>query len=93
MKHKITATESPEFVCRETCARRCEISVDTWDQWVRDGYVPRPAIERGQIKRWHWPQVEARFTAAQDGSEESSDPYMQGVVNADQKARGRLAPR
>jgi hypothetical protein len=83
-------SDRAEFVCRETVARRLEMSVDTWDKWVRDGYAPPPAIVRGQIIRWHWPQVEARFTQDQISAAES-DPFMQGVANAGQKARGRGA--
>jgi hypothetical protein len=82
--------DPPQFVCRETAARRCEISVDTWDEWVRSGYVGPPAIERGQIKRWHWQQVVAQLTRPTAGTDQS-DPYIQGVANADKKARERLA--
>lgn len=32
------AHEMPLFVSRETAARRCEVSVDTFDQLVREGY-------------------------------------------------------
>ena len=79
----------PEFVCRETAARRCEISVDTWDAWVRDGFVPPPVIDRGQIKRWYWPRVVARLLKLR--AAETSDPFIHGVVNADQTARRRSA--
>jgi hypothetical protein len=92
MKSPRTQDVDAEFVCRETCARRCEVSVGTWDQWVRDGYVPKPVVERGQIKRWHWPQVVGRFTSEQVNPD-NIDPFMQGVANANQKARGRVAPR
>lgn len=81
-------TEPAEFVCRETAAQRCEISVDTWDLWVRSGYAPAPAIERGQIIRWDWAECKAHFKRP---SAAETDPYMQGVANADQKARGRAA--
>lgn len=59
----------------------CGISVDTFDQWVRDGFLPGPALNRGQIRRWHWPTVErwllTRSEAAADGE---PDPYMTGVA-------------
>lgn len=73
--------EPAEFVCRDTVARRCEISVDTWDLWVRDGFAPQPAIDRGQIKRWHWPEVQARLTRPRTQAQD--DPFMKGVANAD----------
>jgi len=87
MARRLAIVDDPaQFVCRETAARRIEISVDTWDQWVRSGYAPKPAIERGQIIRWHWQQVEAQFTQPMQIVDQS-DPYMKGVANADQKAR------
>ena len=82
-----TSTESPVFVCRDTAARRLEISVDTFDVWVKEGFIPKPTIDKGQIKRWHWPTIEARLsieTAAE------VDPFIQGVRNAAQ-ARQRTA--
>lgn len=54
----------PVFVTRKTAAALLEISVDTFDQWVRSGYVPRATISRGQIIRWHWPTLEARLLEA-----------------------------
>ena len=89
MSRRAASDMPPAFVCRETAARLCEISVDTWDLWVRDGFAPPAAIERGQIKRWHWPDVTARFIQNEIAS--AADPYMQGVANADQKARRRIA--
>jgi hypothetical protein len=90
MAHAPQSAIKPEFVCRETAARRCEVSVDTWDGWVRDGFVPPPAIERGQIKRWHWQGVEARLLESREA--DKNDPFMQGVVkNAEQAVRGRCA--
>lgn len=52
---------NPVFVTRHTAAKLMEISVDTFDQWVRSGYVPRATINRGQIIRWHWPSLEERL--------------------------------
>ena len=78
----------PVFVRRQTAAARCEISVDTFDLWVRDGFVPPPAFERGQTKRWYWPDIEMRL--AHQGAA-TNDPFMQGVENADQTARRRRA--
>lgn len=67
------------FVSRSELAARCEVSVDTIDQWVREGYLPAPSMERGQIRRWHWPSIEARFSEAQ---KETDDPYLTGVRRA-----------
>ncbi|MDF2621311.1 MAG: hypothetical protein K0S00_3970 [Xanthobacteraceae bacterium] len=51
----------PVFVSRKTAAALLEISVDTFDMWVQQGFVPRATINRGQITRWHWPTVEAHL--------------------------------
>lgn len=52
----------PVFVGRRTAAALLEISVETFDQWVRSGFVPPPEINRGQIIRWHWPSVENKLS-------------------------------
>lgn len=54
-------TIRPVFVSRKTAAALLEISADTFDQWVRSGFVPAAAVSRGQITRWHWPTVEAQL--------------------------------
>ncbi|MDR6954446.1 integrase [Ancylobacter sp. 3268] len=54
-------TIRPVFVSRKTAAALLEISPDTFDQWVRSGFVPPAAVNRGQITRWHWPTVEAKL--------------------------------
>ena len=43
----------PVFVSRTTAAAPMEISADTFDTWVRIGFVPPAQINRGQIIRWH----------------------------------------
>ena len=53
----------PVFVSRKTAARLMEVSVDTFDMWLRQGFVPRAHINRGQIVRWHWPSVEERLAS------------------------------
>lgn len=79
----------PVFVSRDTAARLCEVSVDTFDTWVAQGYVPGPAINRGQTRRWHWPSVEARLAGLAEDAQRY-DPYMTGVRNA--KGPHRAAP-
>lgn len=74
----------PIFVSSETAAALCQISVDTWRLWVQSGYVPAPAVERGQIIRWHWPTVEAAL--ARQIQTPTVNPFMEGVRNV-QKAR------
>lgn len=79
--------ERPEFVCRETAARRLEISSDTFDLWVSTGFLPRATVNRGQIKRWHWPALVERLVRGMPIHE--TDPSVLGVINA--KASRRAA--
>lgn len=55
-------TLRPVFVSRTTAAKLMEISVDTFDMWVRARFVPEAHINRGQVVRWHWPSVEAQLS-------------------------------
>lgn len=61
----------PVFVSRKTAAALMEISPDTFDQWVRSGYMPPPHIDRGQIMRWHWPSLEAKHTVGPPAEEDT----------------------
>ncbi len=71
---------APVFVSGDTAAALCEVSRDTWQSWVKAGVVPKPAIDRGQIIRWHWPSVEARLSDADQTHRH--DPFVQGAINA-----------
>ena len=51
----------PVFVDRKTAAEMLMISVDTFDTWLRAGFIPGPQIDRGQIVRWHWPSLESKL--------------------------------
>lgn len=81
---------SPTFVCRETAARLIEISVDTWDMWNRQGFVPAPAIRHGGVIRWYWPAVEEAL-AGRGKMAAHADPIMMGVANAQPRTRRRAA--
>lgn len=69
----------PEFVDRAAAAKLCAISVDTWDLWVRDGYVPQPSIRKGQVVRWHWPTVRKAFLASSEPVQAVDDPFIAGL--------------
>lgn len=75
---------TPIFVSRQTAAAMLEISVDTFDTWLRAGFIPPAKIDRGQIVRWHWPSLEAHL--AGEESRTHHDPSVMGVLNA-QKGR------
>lgn len=76
----------PIFVSKETAAARLEISIFTFDEWRKTGFIPAPHINRGQIMRWHWPTIEAKLTDGIPAVE--TDPCVLGVINM-QKNRQR----
>lgn len=78
----------PVFVSRHTAAKLMEISVDTFDTWVRTGFVPRAQVNRGQIIRWHWPTIEARL--ASPAEQQAHDPSIVGPIT-DPKELARIA--
>lgn len=79
----------PVFVSRKTAAALMEISPDTFDLWVRAGFVPQPNVSRGQIVRWHWPSVEARL--ADTSKQQQHDPSVGTGVKHAPKGRRRSA--
>lgn len=82
------AVVEPVFVSRQTAAARLEISVDTFDTWLRAGFIPAAHIERGQIVRWHWPSLESAL--AEPAAQPHHDPSVMGARNV-QKGRRHAA--
>lgn len=78
------SSAEPVFVSRQTAAERLEISTDTFDTWLRAGFIPAPQIERGQIVRWHWPSLEERLAGGT--AQPQHDPFLEGLKNV-QKGR------
>jgi hypothetical protein len=75
----------PIFVDRKAAAEMLMISVDTFDTWLRAGFIPRAQIDRGQIVRWHWPSLEAKL-AGPPAEPAVSDPFVEGARRAVEKA-------
>ena len=78
----------PVFVDRKAAADMLMISVDTFDTWLRAGFIPPAQIERGQIVRWHWPTLERHLAGESEGKHR--DPFMEGLKNV-QKGRRHVA--
>jgi predicted DNA-binding transcriptional regulator AlpA len=76
---------APVFVNADTAAQLCQVSRDTFDTWVKTGFIPPPAIDHGQVVRWHWPTLESRL--AVDAAK--NDPFVTGARNAGKKVRPR----
>lgn len=77
----------PVFVSRTTAAALMEISVDTFDMWVRSAFVPPAHINRGQIIRWHWPTIEERL--ASPALQHQHDPSIVTTPYVPQRGRPR----
>lgn len=77
---------APVFVSADVAAQMLMISRDTFDAWVRSGFLPPPSIVNGQIIRWHWPTLEGRLAT----SAPEADPFVIGARNA-KKVRSRPA--
>lgn len=58
----------PVFVDRKTAAARLSISVDTFETWLRAGFIPDAHIDRGQIIRWHWPSLESAIAEPKEAA-------------------------
>lgn len=78
---------APVFVSADVAAQMLMISRDTFDAWVRSGFIPSPAIVQGQVIRWHWPTLEGRLAA----SASDADPFVTGARNAAKKVRSGAA--
>lgn len=74
------ATTQPVFVDRKTAAEMLMISVDTFDTWLRAGFIPGPQVSRGQIIRWHWPTLEQHLAETKPTAQH--DPFVMRVRNA-----------
>lgn len=85
------AALQPVFVSRQMAAELLAISTDTFDTWLRAGYVPQPQIDRGQIVRWHWPTLESRL-AGEPADERLSEEPTESLAHVPKpKVRRRAA--
>ena len=75
----------PVFVKAETAAALCEIGIEKWQDLVKRGIVPGPAVRDAQTIRWHWPSVENAL--ARQASLDEMDPSVLGAMNAKGKPR------
>ena len=50
---------TPKFLSKETCAAEFEVSIATWDEWVKAGLVPKPYMlgNSSAIPRWSWDEI------------------------------------
>lgn len=85
------AQVQPVFVDRKTAAEMLMISVDTFETWLRAGFIPPAHIDRGQIIRWHWPSLESRL-AGDPATDRLSEGSLESLAHVPKpKVRRRAA--
>jgi len=74
---------TPAYVDRETGAAELLISPDTWDQWVKEGRLPRPCdtFPTG-MPRWRWEDVDRKLSGQKAADTSAA---MQGAANFGKK--------
>jgi hypothetical protein len=79
---------TPAYVDRETGAAELQISPDTWDQWVREGRVPKPCNTfPASTPRWRWDDIDRKLSGRM--AESATGLAMAGALNFGKKTRGR----
>jgi hypothetical protein len=60
-------SRTPAYVSRETGAAELMISPETWDRWVDEGILPKPAPHMpSSTPRWRWADVDRKLAGATD---------------------------
>src|SRR5690242_9369129 len=78
---------TPAYVSRETGAAELQISVDTWDAWVKAGTLP-PACSTfpNGTARWRWEDVDRKLSG---GTVVGLDAALKGAANFGKKPGSR----
>lgn len=77
----------PDYMSRETLAKRLDLPVGAIDQYVKRGLLPRP-IKVGDALRFAWRDVDSFLRNGKtDG--DSDDPYILGARRAAETAAAR----
>lgn len=77
---------TPAYVDRETGAAELRISADTWDQWVKEGRLPRPAPGFPEsTPRWRWADVDRSLNG---DPERGLEAALRGAANFATKKKG-----
>lgn len=72
---------TPAYVGRETGAAELQISPDTWDQWVKEGRLPKPcdAFPIG-TPRWRWADVDRRLSGGTEVADtDEASAFLRGA--------------
>lgn len=75
---------TPAYVDRQTGAAELLISPDTWDEWVKEGRLPRACdtFPTG-MPRWRWEDVDRKLSRRT--ASDTTDAAMRGALRFGQK--------
>jgi hypothetical protein len=78
---------TPAYVDRETGAAELQVSPDTWDQWVKEGRLPRPCDTfPAGTPRWRWEDVDRKLSCKQTAD---TNAAVLGAANFGKTKRNR----
>lgn len=62
-ENALRGDRTPAYVDRETGAAELRVSPGTWDDWVKEGRLPKPAPGfPASTPRWRWEDVDRRLS-------------------------------
>ncbi len=79
----------PDYLKRETLAKRLNLAPGAIDQLIKRGLLP-PPIKLGEAILWRWEDVDSWLQRSQNRETDSNDPYLAGVSRARSAAPPRL---
>lgn len=84
----------PDYMKRETLARRLDLAPGAVDQYVKRGLLPMPH-KIGEAQLWCWSEVDnwLRGVTPDVASATSSDPYLAGLGNGQKSGSRSTAAR
>lgn len=68
----------PDYMKRETLAKRMDLAEGAIDQLVKRGVLP-PPVAIGDALRWRWVEVDAAIARGKVAEEIVDDPYLRGL--------------
>lgn len=80
LKRDLTLPARPRsYMSREEGAAELGISPDTWDRWVGDGRLPKPAPGFPEsTPRWRWVDVDRKLAGKVDND---ADAFVSAAAN------------
>lgn len=68
----------PDYLTRETLAKRLDLSVNALEQYVKQGRLP-PPVYIGDALRWRWETVDSFLTVGKVAEASSGDAISEAL--------------